>query len=33
MKISSNKPAAGNAGIVPQLRIGHPQPGVPDPGR
>jgi len=28
-----NKPAAGNAGIAPQLAIGHHWPGVPEPGR
>jgi len=30
---SSNKPAAGNAGIASQLTIGHHWPGVPEPGR
>jgi hypothetical protein len=28
-----NKPAAGNAGIAPQLAIGYYWPGVPEPGR
>ena len=28
-----NKPAAGNAGIAPQLAIGHHWPGVPEPER
>jgi hypothetical protein len=30
---SHNKPAAGNAGISPQLTIGHHWPGVPEPER
>jgi len=30
---SSNKPAAGNAGIAPQLAIGRHWPGVPEPER
>ena len=28
-----NKPAAGNAGIAPQLTSGHSRPGVPEPER
>jgi hypothetical protein len=28
-----NQPAAGNAGIAPQLTIEHHWPGVPEPGR
>jgi hypothetical protein len=31
--ISSNKPAAGNAGWTLQLTIGHHRPGVPEPER
>ncbi len=30
---SPNKPAAGNAGIEPQLTIRHHWPGVPEPER
>ena len=33
MTWSANKPAAGNAGIVSQLTIGHHWPGVPEPER
>ena len=32
-KIVPNKPAAPNAGIAPQLTIGHHWPGVGEPGR
>jgi hypothetical protein len=28
-----NHPASGKAGIAPQLTIGHPWPGLPEPGR
>ncbi len=31
--MTSNKPAAGNAGIVSRLTIEHHWPGVPEPGR
>jgi hypothetical protein len=30
---SSNKPAAGNAGIASRLTIEYHWPGVPEPGR
>jgi len=30
---SPNKPAAGNAGIASQLKVGHHWPGVPEPER
>ena len=30
---SSNKPAAGNAGIASRLAVGHHWPGVPEPER
>jgi len=30
---TANKPAAGNAGIAPQLAIEHHWPGLPEPGR
>ena len=33
MKTSSNKPAAGNAGIASQLTVEHHWPGVPEPER
>ncbi len=33
MILSSNKPAAGNAGIASRLTIGHDWPGVPEPER
>ena len=33
MTRTPNKPAAGNAGIVSRLTIGHHWPGVPEPGR
>ena len=29
----ANKPAAGNAGVAPQLTIEHHWPGVPEPER
>jgi hypothetical protein len=31
--ISSDKPAAGNAGIAPQLTIEQHRPGLPEPER
>jgi hypothetical protein len=33
LKAEANKPAAGNAGIAPQLTIGHHWPGVPESER